>query len=191
MDNAHPAKAPRPRMDSDPLESGTFDDFFGRHFGQLRRLALQLGADSEAQANDAAQDAMLQLYKRWPPHTNPLAWAKKATINCLINVKKRERRRDELHRKDSPCDGIDIGTADLSFNMWEDAQWVKEMLNALPESQRAIMALVVDDYAPADIAVMLGKTPGAVRANLFKARQSLIAVLDLSQANFRAREETR
>jgi DNA-directed RNA polymerase specialized sigma24 family protein len=67
---------------------------------------------------------------------------------------------------------------DPGLSRWEDAQWVKQLLNALPPAQRDAMAGVVDDFSPAEIGRLLGKDPAAIRQNLRSARQRLETALD-------------
>ncbi len=50
---------------------------------------------------------------------------------------------------------------------------VLELLRLLPPRQRQVMAWYYDGYAPAEIAAFLGIDPGAVRASLHKARDTL------------------
>ncbi len=48
-----------------------------------------------------------------------------------------------------------------------------ELLEQLPPAQREVMACIVDDLRPAEIAELLGKNPAAVRQNLSAARRRL------------------
>jgi DNA-directed RNA polymerase specialized sigma24 family protein len=57
--------------------------------------------------------------------------------------------------------------------VWEDQEWVVQVLSSLPAGQRAVMALVVDGFTPAEIAVRLGRSPAAVRQCLMAARRRL------------------
>ena len=57
--------------------------------------------------------------------------------------------------------------------MWEDSQWVRELLNSLPPRQQEVMALIIDEFRPAEIAALLGKDAAAVRQNLLAARRRL------------------
>jgi RNA polymerase sigma factor (sigma-70 family) len=70
----------------------------------------------------------------------------------------------------------DVGE-DSNFNVWEDEQWVAQMLNTLPPAQREVMAHVYDGLGPTEIAKLLGKTQETVRKNLQLARDRLKAKL--------------
>jgi DNA-directed RNA polymerase specialized sigma24 family protein len=48
-----------------------------------------------------------------------------------------------------------------------------QLLNALPPAQREVMAFIIDEFEPVEIAALFGKTPAAVRQNLRAARQKL------------------
>jgi RNA polymerase sigma-70 factor (ECF subfamily) len=67
--------------------------------------------------------------------------------------------------------------------LWEDGQWVIQLLESLPPKQAEVMVLVVDGLAPVDIAGLLGRTPEAVRQNLMEARKRLKRALELEGAH--------
>jgi RNA polymerase sigma-70 factor (ECF subfamily) len=57
--------------------------------------------------------------------------------------------------------------------MWEDAEWVSQLLNLLPPAQREAMACIVDGWQPTEVAALLGKTASTIRQNLKLARDRL------------------
>jgi RNA polymerase sigma factor (sigma-70 family) len=71
------------------------------------------------------------------------------------------------------AEGRREGQTDRELTVWEDQQWVRQLLESLPPMQRTVMALVVDEFTPAQVAEMLGKTPAAVRQTLRSARKHL------------------
>jgi DNA-directed RNA polymerase specialized sigma24 family protein len=62
---------------------------------------------------------------------------------------------------------------DTGLTIWEDKQWVTQVLASLSPAQREVMAFIVDDFTPGEVAALLGKTPAAVRQNMCAARHRL------------------
>src|SRR5207247_10394779 len=54
---------------------------------------------------------------------------------------------------------------------------ILRLLRILPPAQLEVMALVVDGYGPAEIAILLDKQPATVRTNLREARRKLERLL--------------
>ena len=63
-------------------------------------------------------------------------------------------------------DGCDL-------NVWEDTEWVTQLLDALPPAQREVMALAYDNFTAAEIAEQLGRNEETIRSNLRHARHRL------------------
>jgi RNA polymerase sigma-70 factor (ECF subfamily) len=160
-----------------------FSPFFRQHFGLLMRHVLYLGGTIH-DAEDAAQAAMMELLRRWQDIDDKLPYAKRVAINAFF--KARTRGLDRVRTRQ-----LETGNAspeariDGNLVLWEDSEWVVGLLTALPPRQREVMAFVVDDFSPAEIAQMLGRTPTAVRNNLRAARERL--ALDLRR--WRAAEQ--
>jgi RNA polymerase sigma factor (sigma-70 family) len=75
------------------------------------------------------------------------------------------------------------GSIDRMLTVWEDRQWVTQLLNGLPPAQREAMALIVDEYSPTEIAQLLGASPEAVRQRLYVARQRLENEINHARSN--------
>jgi DNA-directed RNA polymerase specialized sigma24 family protein len=91
-------------------------------------------------------------------------------LSLFKQVRRREKRGQdlaELRRAGEPvADGGGI-------TVWEDQQWVDELLATLPPQQRAVMQEFLAGSTPTEIAEILGKTPATVRQNLQNARRNL------------------
>lgn len=173
---------PEPRTQTSLADVGGYDDFFDRTYPLLLKIALASGA-SVQEAEDAANETMTYLYRRWGEITEPRADARKAVINAVTKAEKRDRERiDRAVAGGHVTPEADDGTA---LVVWEDREWVLQHLNALPAAQREVMACVVDDMSTAEIAAALGKTEPTVRKNLQWARERLKVEL----AEERAREQ--
>lgn len=159
-----------------PDRAAAFAPFFREHFDTLKIHALMIGGSLE-DAEDAAQEAMTQVFNKWSDITSPLAWAKKATWSSLVKARMRNRQRLELEEQSARTNRLGQAEDEVALNLWEDSQWVRQLLDPLPKAQRQVMELAIEQFAPAEIAEVLGKTAATIRANLHKARQTLQKLL--------------
>ncbi len=163
------AQATAPLIEARVDPAIEFDEFFRQHYRNMIRNAMYAGATKE-EAEDAVSDAMLGMLGRWCTLSNPVAYARRAVLNSFVKVRQRERRRAELLAAEPKPS---VHGEDAGLTLWEDRQWVAQLLNSLPERQREVMALVVDGIEPRDIAELLGRSAAAVRQNLLEARKRL------------------
>jgi RNA polymerase sigma-70 factor (ECF subfamily) len=145
--------------------------FFRAHYRSLIKIPMYLGATNE-EAQDAVSGALVDAMHRWDQLRNPLAWVSRAAANNYFMEKTRglHRVRNRLVEKGEGT--AEIGD-DQQISLWEDRQWVAQMLVSLPPKQREAMSLVIEDLSPTEIAELLGRTPGAIRQNLLEARKRL------------------
>jgi RNA polymerase sigma factor (sigma-70 family) len=183
-----------PRVSS---AEGGFADFFRTSYRELVRAAMYAGA-TQHEAEEAAATTMKDVFKRWAELDNPLAYARRAVVNDFVKEKTRNldrvRRRMAAHGA-----GTADGREDSRLTVWEDRQWVTQMLASLPPGQRDVMAFIVDGFTPTEIAALLGRSPIAIRQSLHAARSRLKSALQREQADQQttssktgsARKETR
>jgi RNA polymerase sigma factor (sigma-70 family) len=159
----------------EPLE---FEDFYRDSFRPLMKILMYAGATWH-EAEDAVQDAMQELHQRWPEIEHPHAYARRAVRSSFLKIRDGERRRrgkEQVSAGDYENEnGNENGNQDLTI--WEDQQWVKQLLASLPPSQREVMTFVCDGFKPIEIARILGKTPNAVRQTLHAVRRRLMPAL--------------
>ena len=95
-------------------------------------------------------------------------------MHTYYDQQKRRRRRTEIEKSLPPPPGSYV---DDGPNVWEEWQWVKQMLSTLPPAQREVVELILAEMDASEIADLLGKTPAAIRQNLAHARKRLRANL--------------
>jgi RNA polymerase sigma factor (sigma-70 family) len=152
-----------------------FEEFYRSSYRLLLRDVIVAGG-SPHEAEDALAAAMVEVIQRWDRISNPRAYARRAGISNLIKNRQRglPRLRDRL---------IERGAVpapqepDLALTAWEDREWVTQLLSSLPPAQQEVLACVVDEFKPKEIAELLGKTEAAVRQNLCAARAKLTSWL--------------
>ncbi|WP_018503801.1 RNA polymerase sigma factor [Parafrankia discariae] len=179
VDNAAPAPGsaaapPNPSEDE-------FTAFFRASYRRLLRTALYAGAGKQ-EAEDAISAAMEDILCRWSEVEHPYPYARRAMLNHFYKARTRgldRVRQRQVARGDTLQDG-----EDAALTVWEDRQWVDQLLASLPPAQRQVMEGILADLTTAEIGVLLGKTPAAVRQNLVAARRGLKAVLLQERAPF-------
>lgn len=159
-----------------PNPLADFEAFWNRHYRRYLTTLMAVGATME-DAYDTINDVIVDMLKKdaWARlTTNPEAWVRKAVLHTYYDQQKRQRRKREIERHWTltPENYVDDGP-----NVWEDWQWVEQMLSTLPQTQRTIIELIIAESDAREIANLLGKTPDAIRQNLAHARKRLRANL--------------
>jgi RNA polymerase sigma factor (sigma-70 family) len=150
--------------------STPFEDFYRGDYRLLLKVALVAGASWD-QAQDAVDQAMEDVLRRWPAIEHPRAYARRAVLSHVVKQKKRDQER--LPRMLRGGHLVAEACEDQDLTVWEDAEWVSQTLKSLPSTQREIMEYVVEGLSTTEISELLGKTPAAVRKNVQLARQKL------------------
>lgn len=159
--------------ESTPRESALpdFVDFFQKAYRAVMQTVLYAGATYH-EAEEAAAAGLEEVFRRWDQVRSPLAYARRAALTSFLKEKERGPGRVR-HRMAGHVEARQEGAQDAGLTIWEDRQWVRQVLSSLPPAQREVMAFITDGFTPAEIATMLGKTPQAVRQNLHAARTRL------------------
>jgi RNA polymerase sigma factor (sigma-70 family) len=145
-----------------------FETFFRSFYQRLLSAVIFAGGELH-EAEDALESAMIEAFVKWDSITYPQAYVRVAAIHNLIKEKERTR-------KEVPTLPDDDGAAPnhvTGQEIWEQEEWVISVLASLPPAQREILACMVDEFRPYEIALLLGRTPVAVRQNLCAARKRL------------------
>lgn len=152
------ARTPQSTMVNDGIESTTtrddsFGAFYADRFAALSRLAFLLTGSSEA-ADEIAQEACEQVFRRWDDIDYPRAYARSAVISGS-----RSWGRRRTVRESAPSERARFAELD------GDAIAVRVALADLPERQREVLVLrYYADLKVDDIAVEVGARPGTVKS---------------------------
>ena len=122
-------------------------------------------------ADDAAQQALVALYKQWGTVRNPGPWLRKVAFREFM------RTRDPNGRSPEGLDqlGVPEGPADVESLLEQHA--VLSVIGQLPRLQRLVFALHFDQLETSEIAEALQISEAAVRQNLARARARLKELL--------------
>jgi RNA polymerase sigma-70 factor (sigma-E family) len=143
-----------------------FEEFAAEHAEGLVRLAYAMGGD-RTRAEDACQEALVALYRRWPRLENPLAYARRSVINASRDGWRRDSRRHRTHEalaalarteSERPDDAV------LARGALMDA------LRRLPDGQRAVIVLRYgSQLTEAETAATLDISIGTVKSQTARA----------------------
>lgn len=149
-----------------------FDSFYRERFGRTAVLLITLGA-SQADAEDATQEAMVRAWNEWCSIREPAAWVRTVAIRSYLRMVRRGNASEVPLDESVPHPAADDGLG--SFE--EEQQEVLRLLRGLPSRQQAVTALYYDGLNCEEIADALRQKPATVRSNLRNARRSLREVI--------------
>ena len=130
-----------------------FDAFFSDRFAPLSRFAYLLTGSSSV-ADELAQEACEQVFRRWDSITHPNAYARVAVINGARSWGRRRTVR-----------GRTPGDAGRHHELDSDAIVVRDVLKTLPERQREVLVLrFYADLKIDEIATSLDVPSGTVKS---------------------------
>ncbi|GAA3870487.1 hypothetical protein GCM10023084_24410 [Streptomyces lacrimifluminis] len=148
---------------------------FHTHYSRLLRLAVLLGADSDAE--DLVAEAFCQLHSRWDRlHAPERAAAYLRSTVCNL-VRMRLRHLTVVRRHTASPVG-DVVSAEQSVLLREDQRAVVEALGALPERQREALVLRYWlELRESAIAETMGISSGAVKSHASRGMAALARIL--------------
>jgi len=157
-----------------PWSEEEFEAFYKGQFPMLARFLVYLGASVD-EADDAAQKAMIDLYRRLKigadTVVSPAAWVRRASYRYF--VKERQRERSRLPHEIKSGQPWVLACADEDLTSWEDDQYIDQILGGLTPGQRAVVTLILDGMSIREISERLGKQEANVRQQLKNGRDRL------------------
>ncbi len=168
----------RARAAAEPEASDArFEQLMRAHERQVLGTSLRLLGNLE-DAQDAAQDVFLRLYRnlhRFAGDAEMRPWLYRVTVNvCRDLGRKRRWTAVELNEKDMPVDE----SREERITLEERRALVAEALAMLPPQEReAIVLREIEDLDTAEVAEILGSTPGTVRSQISKGRSRLQGIV--------------
>ncbi len=168
-----------------------FERFAAAHVDGLLRSAYLMAGD-RGEAEDLVQECLLRLARKWPrvrSMDHPGAYARRVLFSLVLDGgPRRSRRQVELQDADSPLGRGDVGPPAAALEARAD---LVQALAGLPVRQRAVLVLrYFGDLPEAEIAVILGCSPGTVKSSASRALQRLRQTLDLEAPQPTAEERT-
>jgi RNA polymerase sigma-70 factor (sigma-E family) len=145
---------------------GDFEAFFARHKRDMTRLGYLL-TGSGSQAEEAVQDAFVQVYRRWRQIDDPAAYMRRVVVNrCSSWHRHRAVVRRTLSR---------VATDDSYLDSPDE---LADALGQLSTRRRAVVVLrYYERLELAEIARELGVSVGTVKSTLHRALAQLKGIL--------------
>lgn len=151
---------------------GAFEPLYRRHAGRTYALCLRLTGDSMTAA-ERVQDVFVRAWERIKSFRGDSAftsWLHRLTVNVVLQDMRSTRRREARVMLD------DTATAFTPEVRTDERIDLDAALLRLPPGARVVFVLHdIEGYSHDEIASLLGNAPGTVRAQLWKARQMLMA----------------
>jgi RNA polymerase sigma-70 factor (sigma-E family) len=162
-----------------PGDDGVEESFtaFVRASGERHlRVAVLLTGDWHA-AEDLVQASLIKLYRAWPGVDqvggDPDAYLRRIIVNTHRSWWRARWRREAPSARipDRPADGQDADQRALAVS-------IRQALGRLSSRQRAVLVLrYYEDLAEAEIAALLGCSPGTVKTHAHRGLRALRAEL--------------
>ncbi|MGW6890332.1 RNA polymerase sigma factor [Streptomyces chartreusis] len=158
--------------DTDPA----FEACFSAHFAGLVAMATPMLRGDIGEAQDLVVDAFVRARKGWKGIDDPYAWLRVVIIHEVFYRSNRLRRRRLQLARVWALERTRTGTDPAALvEQHEDYDRVMEVLAALPDRQRVVAVLRwCEDWAPKEIAGLLGIAPSTVAKHLARAQTKLI-----------------
>jgi RNA polymerase sigma-70 factor, ECF subfamily len=174
-------------------ESQAFETLLRRYGGRLLRLARRF-LDSEEDARDALQDAMVSVFKSiasFESNAMLSTWLHRIVVNaCLMKLRARRRRPEDVDIEQYLPRFVEDGHQLESSKPWTESPetilerdelraLVRDSIAMLPDTYRIVLQLRdLEELSTEETAAILGVTPNAVKIRLHRARQALRTLLD-------------
>lgn len=149
-----------------------FEQFAEREYDRLRRVAISLTGNPH-DADDLMQDTLAKLLVHWSKvttTTSPTRYAHRTMVNTFLSGK---RRRASTEVVSSEVVGFNTSASDPTAEFIQHHDLLSAVLQ-LPPNQRVVIVLrYLEDLPAAEVADILGKREGAVRATCHRALENL------------------
>jgi len=164
-----------------------------RHGSRMLAVASRL-LGSEAEAEDAVQDAFLSAFRSLDGFNGQSrlgTWLHRIVVNAALMRLRTRRRRPETSIEELLPRFLENGHFRNPPQRWQDdpesllqsadrKRWIRQKISTLPESYRTVLVLRdIENISTQETAELLGITPNAVKIRLHRARLALRESLDV------------
>lgn len=157
------------RRDGEPAPTGSaVSDFYRDQYAGVVKYLVHVGA-AHHEAEDAAQEAMIRLFRNWPGISNHHGWVRRVALNVFLSARNKANREAAKTLAMASLISVDDG----HFDDPGEAESVRKLLAVLPPAQRTTFALFVDGLTVDEVAAALHAPAATVRSNRRHARERL------------------
>ncbi|WP_210589521.1 SigE family RNA polymerase sigma factor [Streptomyces sp. GESEQ-35] len=156
-----------------------FQEFVRARWSHLVRTAYLLTGDAH-HAEDLTQTALAKAYRSWrrvSRSDNPEAYVRRMLVTCNSDRFRKRRVKEAL------TDALpDVAGRDEAYSLADERRTLLGALAELPPRQRAVVVMRYwEDLSEAEVAEMLGCSPGTVKSQASKALAKLRTYPGLAQ----------
>jgi RNA polymerase sigma-70 factor (ECF subfamily) len=171
-------------------DATAFQALYDRHKRRVYSLCLRMTANT-AEAEDLAQEAFLQLYRKIATFRGESAfstWLHRLSVNVvLMHLRKKSLPVVSLEETTQPGEDDtpkkDFGADDLALSGSIDRLHLRRAIESLPPGYRMIFVLHdIEGYEHNEIATIVGCSIGNSKSQLHKARMKLRDMLKAHRA---------
>ena len=145
-----------------------FEDVYKDYWNKVFRICMGYVNDTDW-AKDIAQETFINIWKQLPNFRNESAigtWIYRiAANNCLRQIE----RQNRMPQSDFPEQLEDIVEPDKE---WQ-SKFLYKCIAELPETDRIIISLELEDVKQAEIAKITGLSESNVRVKIFRIKEKL------------------
>jgi RNA polymerase sigma-70 factor, ECF subfamily len=162
-------------------DQAAFAELYDLYVGHVYRYTFYRTA-KRADAEDLTEQVFLQAWAaidrfRWQGKPF-VAWLYAVAHNAVIDWRRRTAPSDSLDHADQPMD-IASDSAAREITQWIDAELLASAITSLtPDQQQVITLKFIEGFDTAEVARLMDKREGTVRALQLRALQSLRRVLE-------------
>ena len=147
----------------------TFEDIYEAYWLKIFRLCMGYMNDRDS-AKDLAQETFITVWNKLPDFRNESSigtWVFRIASNhCLRQIEKQNRM---------PKTQLPAEMEDVIHHGYEDKmEFLYKCISELPESERIIISLELEDVKQAEIAEIVGISESNVRVKIYRIKEKLI-----------------
>ncbi len=147
----------------------TFEDIYEEYWLKIFRLCMGYMNDRDS-AKDLAQETFITVWNKLPDFRNESSigtWVFRIASNhCLRQIEKQSR----MPKTQLPAEIEDV----IHDNDEEKMKFLYKCISELPESERIIISLELEDVKQAEIAEIVGISESNVRVKIHRIKEKLI-----------------
>lgn len=170
-------------------DEAAFEALYNLHKRRVYSLCLRM-VSNPAQAEDLAQEAFLQLFRKIATFRGESAfstWLHRMTVNVVLMQLRRKNlpqvSLEETMEADEESPKKELGTEDLKLTGSIDRLQLQRAIDRLPPGYRTVFVLHdVEGFEHNEIATMVGCSIGNSKSQLHKARLKLRDYLKFMRA---------
>ncbi len=147
-----------------------FENIYKEHWDSVFRICMGYTART-SDAKDLAQDAFVNVLKALPnfrEDANIRTWIYRITTNVCLRFVEKEKKHQRVDLKEQ-----DLKSSDPSTEIESRTTFLYQAISELPELERLLISLELEDVDQKEIAKIIGITNENVRVKIYRIKKKL------------------